>query len=252
MNQPKYTVLKLKKALYGTKQATQCWWLHLKGILQQIGFKSSGEDQSTYFYHSSKGQAMLWIHVDNGALAGLSASVIDFIFSKLDQHLQIKWDKKISGLVGLSIKQNDTGFNFNKTAFIDKLTNILESRITARSPLPQNCNLLLNPSKEMDKEYLKRIGMLLYIAQGKRPDISYVVNYLARFSIGTTLAHWEALEHLIGYLRNTMNSSLQISEDEKPNALQCYVDTNWGGEGNRSTHGFVILHGGNPIAWQSK
>ncbi|MBW0542142.1 hypothetical protein O181_081857 [Austropuccinia psidii MF-1] len=136
MNQPKYTVLKLKKALYGTKQATQCWWLHLKGILQQIGFKSSGKDQSTYFYNSSKGQAMLWIDVDNGALAGLCASIIDFISSKLDQHLQIKWDKEISSLVGLSIKRTDTGFNINQTALIDKLTNLLASRITANSPLP--------------------------------------------------------------------------------------------------------------------
>ncbi|MBW0526386.1 hypothetical protein O181_066101, partial [Austropuccinia psidii MF-1] len=116
---------------------------------------------------------MLWIHVDNGALAGSSASVIDFISSKLDQHLQIKWDKEISHLVGLSIKQTNTSFNINQTAFIDKLTTLLEIRITASSPLPQNCNLLSNPSKEMDKEYLKRSGMLLYIAQGTRPDISY-------------------------------------------------------------------------------
>ncbi|MBW0533102.1 hypothetical protein O181_072817 [Austropuccinia psidii MF-1] len=104
----------------------------------------------------------------------------------------------------------------------------------------------------MDKEYLKRSGMLLYIAQGTRPDISYAVNYLARFSMGTTSAHWEALEHLTGYLRKTRKSSLWISEDEKPNALQCYIDSNWGGEGNRSTHGFIILHGGNLIVWQSK
>ncbi|MBW0499298.1 hypothetical protein O181_039013 [Austropuccinia psidii MF-1] len=166
MNQPKYTVLTLKKALYGTKQAAWCWWLNLKGILQQIGFKSSGEDQSTYFYSSSKGQAMLWIHVDDGALA------------------------EISGLVGLSIKQNDTGFNINQTALVDKLTNLLASRITANSPLPQSCNLLLSPSKEMDKEYLKRIGMLLYIAEGTRPDISYAVKYLDRFSMGTASAHW--------------------------------------------------------------
>ncbi|MBW0542141.1 hypothetical protein O181_081856 [Austropuccinia psidii MF-1] len=76
----------------------------------------------------------------------------------------------------------------------------------------------------MDKEYLKRIGMLLYIAQGTRPNISYAVNYLARFSMGTTSAHWEALEHLIGYLRKTRNISLRISENEKPNALQYYIN----------------------------
>ncbi|MBW0480341.1 hypothetical protein O181_020056 [Austropuccinia psidii MF-1] len=252
MNQPKYTVLKLKKALYGTKQAAWCWWLHLKGILQQIGFKLSGKDQSTYFYHSSKGQAMLWIHVDDGALAGSSNSVIDFISSKLDRHLQIKWDEEIGSLVGLSIKQTNSGFDISQTALIDKLANLSASRITASSPLPQNCNLLSNPSKAMDKEYLKRIGMLLYIAQGTRPDISYAVNYLARFSMGTTSVHWEALEHLIGYLRKTRNTSLRISDDKQPNTLRCYVDANWGGEGNRSTHGFIILHGGNPIAWQSK
>ncbi|MBW0483659.1 hypothetical protein O181_023374 [Austropuccinia psidii MF-1] len=94
--------------------------------------------------------------------------------------------------------------------------------------------------------------MLLYIAQGTRPDISYVVNYLARFSMGTTPFHWEALENLIGYLRKTNNVSLKISENEESNSLKFYVDANWGGEGNRSTHGFIILHGGNPIAWQSK
>ncbi|MBW0532137.1 hypothetical protein O181_071852 [Austropuccinia psidii MF-1] len=252
MNQPKYTVLKLKKALYGTKQAARCWWLHLKGILQKIGFKSSGKDQSTYFYDSAKGQAMLWIHVDDGELAGSSNSVINFTCSELDQHLQIKWDKEITGLVGLSIKQTDNEFDLNQSTLIDKLTSLLASKITANFPLPLNCNLLSNTSKEMDREYLKRIGMLLYIAQGTRPDISYAVNYLARFSMGTTSAHWEALEPLISYLRETRNSNLRISKDEKPNALQCYIDANWGGEGNRSTHGFIILHGGNPIAWQSK
>ncbi|MBW0515133.1 hypothetical protein O181_054848 [Austropuccinia psidii MF-1] len=34
--------------------------------------------------------------------------------------------------------------------------------------------------------------------------------------------------------------------------FECYVDASWGGEGNRSTHGYIILHGSNPIAWQSK
>ncbi|MBW0482536.1 hypothetical protein O181_022251 [Austropuccinia psidii MF-1] len=31
-----------------------------------------------------------------------------------------------------------------------------------------------------------------------------------------------------------------------------FVDANWGGEGNWSTQGFIIMHGGNPIAWKSK
>jgi hypothetical protein len=41
-------VLKLRKALYGTKQASRCWWLHLKSRLASIGFQPNLEDQSTY------------------------------------------------------------------------------------------------------------------------------------------------------------------------------------------------------------
>ncbi|MBW0534653.1 hypothetical protein O181_074368 [Austropuccinia psidii MF-1] len=252
MNVPKHHVLKLKKALYGTKQAARCWWLHLKTILDRIGFKSNGEDPSTYFFESPEGQAMLWIHVDDGALAGSSEKIINLISMELDKHLQIKWDAEITGLVGLSIKQSDSGYEFNQNELITKLTNLTPSKITANSPLPQSCSLVSNTSKGMDREYLKRIGMLLYIAQGTRPDISYAVNYLARFSMGTDSSHWEAIEHLIGYLRKTSDITLKILAHEEPDNLRCYVDANLGGEGNRSTHGFLILHGGNPIIWQSK
>ena len=34
--------------------------------------------------------------------------------------------------------------------------------------------------------YLSTIGALLYLAQGTRPDISYVVNLLARYSYAPT------------------------------------------------------------------
>ncbi|MBW0511510.1 hypothetical protein O181_051225 [Austropuccinia psidii MF-1] len=67
-----------------------------------------------------------------------------------------------------------------------------------------------------------------------------------------TTTHWNALEHLIAYLRRTKDLGILISTDNTKNKLTFYVDANWGGEGNRSTHGYLLLHGKNPIAWQSK
>ncbi|MBW0470252.1 hypothetical protein O181_009967 [Austropuccinia psidii MF-1] len=61
-------LLKLKRAVYGLKQAARCWWTHLTGILQQMGFKSNNGDQSKYSYSNGKDTALLWIHVDNGIL----------------------------------------------------------------------------------------------------------------------------------------------------------------------------------------
>ncbi|MBW0502546.1 hypothetical protein O181_042261 [Austropuccinia psidii MF-1] len=222
---PKHNVLKLNKALYGTKQASSCWWLHLQNILQKIGFRNNDEDPSTYTLHQGDDHAILWIHVDDGALTASSTDLLDKITHQLSLSLKIKWDVKLNGLVGISIKETKEGFKFYQPDLIDKLTNLSPSKITAKTPLPPNCQLDSNFSVGiMDKPYLKRISILLYIAQACRPDISFAPIY-------------------VGILIRKLNTSSEI---------KCFVDANWGGKGNRSTHGYIILHGINPIGWQSK
>ncbi|MBW0469179.1 hypothetical protein O181_008894 [Austropuccinia psidii MF-1] len=232
MNLPPHSVLKLKKALYGTKQAARCWWLHLQHILKGIGFVVNPEDTSTYYLHSSKGQAMLWIHVDDGALAASSVELMELISSKLTDALKIKWDGEIASLVGISITPLHHGFKLHQPDLIHKLLNLKPSNVTARLPLPIKCSL----------ESLKH--------GGSRPDISYAVNYLARFSLGPTLAHWNALRHLISYMRFMSDKGILISKPMN-NLIRCYVDANWGGEANRSTQGYILFHGKNPVAWKS-
>ncbi|MBW0494789.1 hypothetical protein O181_034504 [Austropuccinia psidii MF-1] len=87
---------------------------------------------------------------------------------------------------------------------------------------------------------------------GSQPDIAYAVNYLARFLMCSKPNHWNALEHLIAYLRRTQDLGILISTDNSKNKLTCYVNENWDGEGNHLTHSYLLLHGKNPIAWQSK
>ncbi|MBW0536231.1 hypothetical protein O181_075946 [Austropuccinia psidii MF-1] len=136
INVPKFKVLKVKKALYGTKQASRCWWMHLKDILQKIGFKINGEDPSTHTLIRDNEQAILWVHIDNGALTASSPGLLDEISRQLSKYLKIKWDKTISGLVGISITENDKGFKFWQPDLIDKLTNLNPRKIIAK-PLYQ-------------------------------------------------------------------------------------------------------------------
>ncbi|MBW0510618.1 hypothetical protein O181_050333 [Austropuccinia psidii MF-1] len=107
-------------------------------------------------------------------------------------------------------------------------------------------------ARRIDKEYLSQIGMLLYIAQATRPDIMFSVNLLAHFSKNTTPKHWAALDHLIAYMRGSSDKALVIQADGCDRSLKVYVDANWGGEGSRSQHGFIVFLMGAPIAWNSK
>ncbi|MBW0536413.1 hypothetical protein O181_076128 [Austropuccinia psidii MF-1] len=125
MKLPTHSVLKLNKALYGTKQAARCWWLHLEHILKNIGFCINQEDTSTYYMDSELGRAMLWIHVDDGALMASSAALMSFISSRLDKVLRIKWDERVNNLVGISITPLADSFKFHQPDLILKLLNII-------------------------------------------------------------------------------------------------------------------------------
>ncbi|MBW0539584.1 hypothetical protein O181_079299 [Austropuccinia psidii MF-1] len=202
----KCDVLQLNKSLYGTKQAARCWWMHLTVILKDIGFIAIEEDPSSYSYNGTLGKALLWIHVDDGALTASSNELLSHIKLLLNSKLNIKWDDNISSLVGITISCVNGGYFLSQRDLIDKVVGMANNVTTTTSPLPHNCNLISNPTLTMDIAYLQRIA-----------------------STGT----W-------------------ISPECKGNAFECYVDANWGGEGNRSTHVFLMLYHGSPVSWQSK
>ncbi|KAI7944101.1 hypothetical protein MJO28_011629 [Puccinia striiformis f. sp. tritici] len=122
--------------------------------------------------------------------------------------------------------------------------------IPTYTPLPNN-NLVTSWGDPVSPTlYQSFIGSINYMALGTRPDLSYAVNYLARVSSNPNETHWTALKHLIQYIATTQNKRLrlQVSNDK----LFDWTDTNWGGEFQRSTSGFIIYFLGSPIAWGSR
>ncbi|MBW0538886.1 hypothetical protein O181_078601 [Austropuccinia psidii MF-1] len=244
-------ILKLNKALYGLKQAGRCWWNHLKNILNEVGLTPNPEDQSTYVYDRADGRAMLWIHVDDGVLGASNKKLLDKLKLHLEERLKLKWDNTLGSIVGIEIKKEGNTFKLCQPQLIKKVCDITPSNITAMQPMP-DMKLTSGKAERLDKEYLSRIGMLLYVAQATRPDIMYSVNYLARFSMNTNQQHWTALNHLINYLQRTSGRSLSIAANTGEDTLSIFVDANWGGEGSRSQHGYMGFLWGAPVMWNSK
>ena len=52
--------------------------------------------------------------------------------------------------------------------------------------------------------YLSVIWALMYLVNYMCPDISFVVNLLARYSSSPTQRHWNKVKHVLRYLRGTM------------------------------------------------
>jgi hypothetical protein len=88
------------------------------------------------------------------------------------------------------------------------------------------------------------------LALGTRPDLSFAVNYLARFSSNPNESHWNVLKHLLQYIATTRDKRLKLAVSD--NKLITWSDANWGGKFQRSTSGFIINFLGSPIAWASR
>ncbi|KAM1940652.1 hypothetical protein ACFX13_028329 [Malus domestica] len=55
---------------------------------------------------------------------------------------------------------------------------------------------------EPDVPYLSAISALLYLAQCTRPDISFAINRLARYSNAPTRRHWNGDKDIFRYLKD--------------------------------------------------
>ena len=63
--------------------------------------------------------------------------------------------------------------------------------------------------------YMSAIGALMYLANCTRPDITFAVNLLARYSSELTKRHWKGIKHIFCYIRGTTDMGLFYSKSSK-------------------------------------
>ncbi|XP_050339482.1 uncharacterized protein LOC126765840 [Bactrocera neohumeralis] len=106
--------------------------------------------------------------------------------------------------------------------------------------------------KEMEKvPYMEAVGNLLYAAQNTRPDNSFAVNLLNRFSQNPGKWHWLALKRVMRYLKVTVSKGIVFRKSAK--SLTGYCDADWAGDldQRQSTSGYVFIMQGAAISWSS-
>jgi hypothetical protein len=249
------TACLLKKALYGTKQAGRCWWKHLAATLSNLGYLSSQYDGSVYILSRPEGNIVIWIHVDDGIVTGPSDKAIKNLERELSSSLQVKWAACLEDIVGLRVKRIIGGFELSQPRLISKILSEHWDGVShAKTPLP--CGSLPTTCEDGEGlrsvKYLLIIGSLSYLSAGLRPNLTFAVNFLARFSKCPGESHWKCLHNLINYLAGSKTRPLILKPVPDSPKLSCFTNANWGGEFSCSTYGFIIFLHGSPISWNSR
>ena len=112
-----------------------------------------------------------------------------------------------------------------------------------------------------DFNYRSAVGMLLYLSGNTRPDITFAVSQVARFTHNPKKSHATALKMIVRYLHGTADSGIIVPTFTGDLLLKCYVDADFAGlykidssedsSSARSRTGFIIFLGPCPLIWKS-
>ena len=95
----------------------------------------------------------------------------------------------------------------------------------------------------------------MYAMLGTRPDLAFAVASLSQFSSNPGQPHWDAIKHVLRYLRGTADHRLTYGSHTGTSLLfDGYCDSDWGSskDDRRSVTGYAFMLGGGAVSWQSK
>ena len=237
-------VCKLKKSLYGLKQAPKQWYAKFNNTLINNGFKVNISDTCIYSKLYGAGCIIICLYIDDMLIFGTNMELINDTKLFLSSHFEMK-DLGIIGLIpGVKIRKNENDLYLCQSHYVEKILKKFDSFDVSSVRTPYDCSKHLKKNKEnsvSQLEYAKIIGSVMYFMNYTRPNIAYVVSKLSRYTHNLDRYHWDALRHLLRYLKGIINYYLH--NNKFPTVLERYCDANWVTDNNEvnSTNGVCIL-----------
>ncbi|THH07313.1 hypothetical protein EW145_g3454 [Phellinidium pouzarii] len=260
-------VLKLVKAIYGLKQAGRQWHKKLDSVLKGMGFTLVRCDNSIWVYRREDVRIIIPVYVDDMTIAAKSKDQYLFVKEELEKHFKLHDLGPTSFLLGVRVERDRSKrlLSLSQRQYIIDILERFEMSncTTVTTPLPDGHRLskAMAPKDAEEIAFMKTVpyrqlvGALMYLAVATRPDISYAVGVLARFSSNPGPSHWKAAKHLCRYLQGTKDMKLTYTPDpHAPELFTTFSDADHGGDedNRRSTSGMVVKMGTGAISWASR
>ena len=258
-------VCKLVHTIYGTMQGGHDWYETLGGTFDKLEYTTSRADPCVRIKKRDGNYTITDTYTDDIFGASNSSEEAKRRKDEIGKVWEIKDVGETEFFLGMRVQQDLTAGTIwltQRPYWEHVLSRFSLENVTPRNtPLPVGIILDNNMSpttdsekREMrDKPYRAVLGSVMWGQLATRPDLSFSVSLLARFQANPGISHWNALLHVIGYIKNTLDYGLTYSRgcDISPTA---FVDADYGGcrDTRRSTSGYVFMMAGGAVTWSSK
>jgi hypothetical protein len=268
-------LFRLRKCLYGLKQAARKWHEKICMVMKQCGLQQTEADKCVFVAYNKRGDlvAATAIHVDDILVTG-TEKMKARIKNTLKKVFKIKDLGKLSWYLGVKFTWTKNEVYLSQETFAESILkkHRMDRANTRRTPAEKD--KLRKPSSDITKEeqnslakcgrtntaYRGIVGELRYLADKTRPDIAYACGQLAKHCQDPRREHWTAVKNVLSYLRGTTNFGLRFRKTSNARAgldLDKIIgssDSDWAQDldDRKSTSGYIFIHSGGAVSWSSK
>lgn len=194
------------------------------------------------------------LYVDDILIFGTDIEVINEVKSFLSQNFDMKDLGEADVILNIKLIKNENGITLLQSHYVEKVLSRFGYLDSKPSPTPYDPSVILRKNKRLARDQLRYsqiIGSLMYLASATRPDISFAVSKLSRFTANPGDDHWHAIERVMRYLCGTKSYGLHYNG--YPRVLEGYSDSNWISDADeiKATSGYVFTLGGAAVSWRS-
>lgn len=253
----KNQVCKLKKSIYGLKQAGRCWNEYLTETLIKTGLQQSKEDPCLFYVINGNNFLFCGVHVDDMPLVSSNDFFEEFYMKKIKKQINIKDLGTAKTVLGMQLDQQEGRTYVHQKNYIDKLLKLygMEDCNPVGSPIDTNQKLeeCEGSNKCNAKLYQELLGRLMYLSVHTRPDLSFPLSCLSQFNNEPKIMHMVALKRILRYLKGTIEYCLEFRKRSTFTGIECETDASWDSTRDaKSFTGLLIYRNGDLIHWKSK
>uniref|UniRef100_A0A803QHV9 Reverse transcriptase Ty1/copia-type domain-containing protein n=1 Tax=Cannabis sativa TaxID=3483 RepID=A0A803QHV9_CANSA len=140
---PANVVCKLKKSLYGLKQASTQWFEKFSNSMVEEGFKHSATNHSLFIKHFGTSFILLLLYVDDAIVVSKNLAEMQTLKTRLDSRFKLKDLGGLKYFLGLEIARSNKGIFMSQRGYALQLLEDLGHLGCKPASTPMEANIKL-------------------------------------------------------------------------------------------------------------